>query len=421
MLSGALGAAAPWPLGLATTVVACLLMWPVGARLRLAPSSRLAATALFAAAALVVDGSTADGADGRSAVLLAAAAALAVHGRWRAALAAVACVAAAVVTPAVGVGFLVLLAGLTLQGGLLRRWRRGWRAGAAAAAVVAAAGVMVWTSDPSGPPGPPPGVLAGLAAWALLAAGLLWRRQPWLRPVGAAALAVLGCAWVPGAGSGPAIVLAGVIALQTVVLVEEHGRLLARRSAAAVAVTVVALAALLGPGHVAVPAAPVGTDPQVTAMAVRVEPVSIAIPTLGVSGPLEHLTADPVTGELAAPADPQVAGWFAAGVVPGETGPAVVGGHVDSRSGPGVFFRLRSLAPGDLVVIRRSDGRAVRFTVTDVHRYPKDRFPSAAVYGPTPTPELRLVTCGGVFDRAERSYRDNVVVDAILAPDGLNG
>jgi hypothetical protein len=71
--------------------------------------------------------------------------------------------------------------------------------------------------------------------------------------------------------------------------------------------------------------------------------------------------------------------------------------------------------PGDLVEIRRSDGRTARFTVTDVRFYPKDRFPTDAVYGPAPAPELRLVTCGGVFDRANRNYEDNVVVNAVLS------
>ena len=130
---------------------------------------------------------------------------------------------------------------------------------------------------------------------------------------------------------------------------------------------------------------------------------------------LDDLLADPVTGELAAPNDPARAGWYEAGVVPGDQGPAVIGGHVDSRRGPGVFFRLRTLHPGDLIQVTRSDGGTVRFSVLSVALYPKDRFPTQAVYGPTPAPELRLVTCGGRFDRSVRSYDDNVVVDAVLA------
>jgi hypothetical protein len=90
----------------------------------------------------------------------------------------------------------------------------------------------------------------------------------------------------------------------------------------------------------------------------------------------------------------------------------VIAGHVDSVTGPGVFFRLRTLVPGDPVVVTRADGSVVRFAVTRVERFAKAAFPTAAVYGPTPDPQLRLVTCGGAFDRAARSYVDDVVVFA---------
>jgi sortase (surface protein transpeptidase) len=92
----------------------------------------------------------------------------------------------------------------------------------------------------------------------------------------------------------------------------------------------------------------------------------------------------------------------------------VLTGHVDSAAGPAVFFRLRDVAVGDAVLVERADGTTARFTVTRVARYPKDAFPAAAVYAPTPGAELRLITCGGTFDRAARSYRDDVVVDAVL-------
>ena len=97
-----------------------------------------------------------------------------------------------------------------------------------------------------------------------------------------------------------------------------------------------------------------------------------------------------------------------------KAGPAVVTGHVDSTAGPAVFFRLRQAAIGDLVTVTRADGSTVRFTVTRVERYPKTAFPSAEVYAPTPGPELRLITCGGAFDRTARSYLDDVVVYAAL-------
>jgi Sortase domain len=334
---------------------------------------------------------------------------------------------AVLLTPSVGVGFLVLAGGLALQAGLVRRLPVGARR---AVAVVAFAGAVALAASqvrPAGGPALPPWLLAVLTGWILLVVGLLWRRQPWLRPVGAAVAGVLGCAWLPGTASAPAVVVAASAALLTVVLVEEYRTLLARQLlAAAVASGAVALA-LLSPGVAAARLAPVpgaGADgtagPAVPGgsaepVVAAVRPVAISIPALGVDGPLEELGADPVTRELAAPDDPSVAGWYAAGVVPGDTGPAVVGGHVDSRSGPGVFFGLRRLVPGDLVEIRRSDGGTARFTVADVRRYPKDSFPTDAVYGPAPAPELRLVTCGGVFDRANRNYEDNIVVNAVLS------
>jgi sortase (surface protein transpeptidase) len=88
---------------------------------------------------------------------------------------------------------------------------------------------------------------------------------------------------------------------------------------------------------------------------------------------------------------------------------------VDSRSGPGIFFWLRTLRPGDRVYVGRADGTMAVFTITAVRKFAKDQFPTAAVYGPVPDAELRLITCGGVFDRSLGSYLSNVVVFARLS------
>ncbi len=101
--------------------------------------------------------------------------------------------------------------------------------------------------------------------------------------------------------------------------------------------------------------------------------------------------------------------------MPGRLGPAVIAGHVDSRSGPAVFYRLRELRPGDLVVVERADGTRLRFLVERVDRFPKAGFPTAAVFGPVPSAALRLITCAGDFDRASGHYLDNLVVSARLA------
>jgi LPXTG-site transpeptidase (sortase) family protein len=147
-------------------------------------------------------------------------------------------------------------------------------------------------------------------------------------------------------------------------------------------------------------------------VAARVAPVRVGIPAIGVDTALLDIGVDGA-GALVPPADPDVAGWFAAGPAPGETGPAVLAGHVDDRTGPAVFFRLEELTAGDQVLVTREDGTVVSFTVTRVAAYPKDDFATTEVYGPTTGPELRLITCGGTFDRSRRSYTDNVVVYAV--------
>jgi sortase family protein len=147
--------------------------------------------------------------------------------------------------------------------------------------------------------------------------------------------------------------------------------------------------------------------------AVAVAPTRVRAPAIGLDSGLVGLGLD-AAGALEALADFATAGWYAAGPVPGDVGPAVLAGHVDSRRGPAVFSRLRELAVGDEVLVDRADGGTVTFTVTGVERHPKDAFPTDAVYGPTADARLRLVTCGGEFDSAARSYEDNVVVFATL-------
>jgi hypothetical protein len=113
------------------------------------------------------------------------------------------------------------------------------------------------------------------------------------------------------------------------------------------------------------------------------------------------------------------AGWYEHSPTPGEQGPAVLLGHVDSaHDGPAVFFDLGALRPGDTATVGRADGRVAVFRVTRVATYPKDRFPTEEVYGDTAGAELRLITCGGAFDRSAGSYTDNVVVDAVLIEVG---
>jgi Sortase domain len=142
-------------------------------------------------------------------------------------------------------------------------------------------------------------------------------------------------------------------------------------------------------------------------------PVRLAIPAIGVMTPLVRLGLDP-DGGMAVPADFGRAGWFTGGPAPGQVGPSVIAGHVDSRSGPAVFYRLRELRPGQAILVDRADGGRLRFVVEQARSYPKAGFPTEAVFGPVPAAALRLITCGGDFDRARGSYRDNLVVFARL-------
>jgi sortase (surface protein transpeptidase) len=142
-------------------------------------------------------------------------------------------------------------------------------------------------------------------------------------------------------------------------------------------------------------------------------PVSLIIPSIGVRTGLVRLGLTS-SGALQVPSTTTVAGWYTGSARPGATGAAVIVGHIDSLSGPGIFFRLRLLHPGNRVYVRRADGTLAVFQVTSVHSYLKSRFPTVAVYGPVPYAELRLITCGGAFDYATGHYLSNVIVDAAL-------
>src|SRR5215211_4723625 len=149
-------------------------------------------------------------------------------------------------------------------------------------------------------------------------------------------------------------------------------------------------------------------------------PVRLRVPAIGVETPLLRLGLEP-DRSMEVPGDFDLAGWFAEGPAPGQTGPAVIAGHVDSRTGPAVFYRLRELRAGDHIEVTRADGSRLRFVVDTTQSFPKAEFPTAAVFGPTPEAELRLVTCAGAFDRARGSYRDNLVVFArLVGTDGRN-
>lgn len=142
-----------------------------------------------------------------------------------------------------------------------------------------------------------------------------------------------------------------------------------------------------------------------------VYPVRVRIPAISVDAAVVDLGLNQ-DGTLEVPADFDVTGWYTGRSVPGDIGPSVVVGHVDSHTGPAVFIELSRLEPGDLVQIDRSDGLVAWFQIRELKQVDKDEFPTQQVYGDTAEPTLRLITCGGEFDRSARSYRDNLIVFA---------
>ncbi|MFJ4717395.1 class F sortase [Streptomyces sp. NPDC088785] len=144
-------------------------------------------------------------------------------------------------------------------------------------------------------------------------------------------------------------------------------------------------------------------------------PLWVSVPAVRVEAPLTDLAVQG-DGRLAAPpeSDQNLAGWWSGGPAPGTRGTAVIAGHVDIPAGPAVFYNLGAVKPGMTVDVTRADKRTAHFTIDSVDVYDADDFPDDKVYADTGRPELRLITCGGGFDRQLRRYEGNVVVSAHL-------
>lgn len=228
---------------------------------------------------------------------------------------------------------------------------------------------MLETADaaPDAPPGPGPRTWAALAA----VAGLL-------------------AAWLLGAGHGGGIDAAGAVGDST----------------RAEAMT----GPIVAPGATA--AMPGAGRPAPAPMPAAV-PVTLDIASLGIHAPLVGRGLADGTVEPPPYATPGTAGWYRDGPAPGAAGTAIIVGHVDTQSGPAVFYPLGTAARGAAIEVTRADGSVARFTVDAVETVPKDRFDPARVYGtPTGPPALHLITCGGTFDRTQQAYTANIVVSA---------
>lgn len=162
------------------------------------------------------------------------------------------------------------------------------------------------------------------------------------------------------------------------------------------------------------PPVPSSPPPRVAraAQLPRSVPTRLQVAAIGVDSPLMKLGLRG-DGTMQVPAGGFPAGWYTGGPTPGELGPAVIAGHVDMK-GPGVFYKLDKLKPGDRITITRADGSKPVFRVVRVSRFAKDEFPTALVYGNTDKSALRLITCGGTFNSQSGHYEDNTVAFAEL-------
>ena len=138
-------------------------------------------------------------------------------------------------------------------------------------------------------------------------------------------------------------------------------------------------------------------------------PVRVVIPSLDISSSFEEIALD-ADGVMETPQDPALAGWFTPAPAPGVVGVSVIAGHVTWDREPAVFFRLGDLRPGDRVEVERADGITAVFRVRRIGEFAKDAFPTEQVYQQVSGAELRLITCGGVYDDASNRYLSNVIV-----------
>ncbi|MBP2474672.1 LPXTG-site transpeptidase (sortase) family protein [Crossiella equi] len=180
-----------------------------------------------------------------------------------------------------------------------------------------------------------------------------------------------------------------------------------------------------GPGPVPEPLTASATSttaeapPAEVAALPKSTPTRVRVPKIGADSSLVPLGLNQdQTVQVPPVTQPMQAGWFTGAPSPGEKGPAVVLGHVDGGGKAGIFHKLRQVEVGDEVLVDREDGRTARFVVHETQQVAKKDFPTDRVYGDTDRPEIRLITCGGIFDRGARSYQDNVIVYATLAGSG---
>ncbi|MGS2643333.1 class F sortase [Streptosporangium sp. LJ11] len=257
-------------------------------------------------------------------------------------------------------------------------------------------------------------------------------RGPAPKPKGSMLMAGL---LVAGSLGGVAAIMAGLLAYLTPALEEEpYGPPVPQAADSNIQIQEVPAAgqqpagvtpSSVGPGGLDAPltaAAPTAAPPLPVVMPPEplksdgVKPRRLAIPKIGVLAPLMALSVDSKR-EIQTPplSRPNQAGWYKHGPIPGQQGPSVVLGHVNTKKGAAVFSRLKEVKRGDKIKVSRSDGSLAEFTVDGVEQVSKAAFPSKRVYGNTGEATLRLITCGGVYNSRTGHYTDNIIVYATLS------
>lgn len=144
-------------------------------------------------------------------------------------------------------------------------------------------------------------------------------------------------------------------------------------------------------------------------------PTHVSVPSISADSSLVPTGLQP-DGTLEVPpvSQPMQASWFDKSPTPGQVGPSIILGHINGNGHPGIFANLSKVVAGAQVIVDRADGQRAIFQVSRVDTIPKSSFPTDQVYNDTPNPQLRLITCGGQYDRANRNYLSNVIVYADL-------
>ena len=142
------------------------------------------------------------------------------------------------------------------------------------------------------------------------------------------------------------------------------------------------------------------------------QPRSITLPSIQTYALLQRvgLTSD---NAIAVPTNIFFAGWYVNSPKPGEQGVSIIDGHVSGRYNGGIFKRLKDMKPHDTIIVEYGDKSVRNFQVVSVTKVPEAEA-SAALFQQEPgiSQQLDLITCGGKFDYATKTFADRIIVVA---------